>query len=188
MRNFNRRRKFVSVGVLCAAIACATTYAQVQAQRPGSSTQNVSVAQGVSATVYAKWLDEDARWIITDQERDDFSRLTTYQQRDHFIEAFWERRNPNLGSAENVFKEEHYRRLAYTNEHFAAAIPGWKTARGHTYIVYGRPDYIESHPTLSPPTEVWSYKGVAGKGQDLVLRFVDPCRCGLYGLAEQSIR
>ena len=63
-----------------------------------------------------------------------------------FIEQFWERRNPDPGASENKFKEEHYRRIAYANEHFAASRPGWKTDRGHLYIIYGPPDEIDSHP------------------------------------------
>jgi hypothetical protein len=58
---------------------------------------------------YKKWLDEDVRWIITNQERKGFLRLTSDHDRDRFITAFWERRNPNPRSVENAFREEHYR-------------------------------------------------------------------------------
>jgi hypothetical protein len=34
---------------------------------------------------YQKWLNEDVRYIITDQERADFKKLTTEQQCDSFI-------------------------------------------------------------------------------------------------------
>jgi GWxTD domain-containing protein len=87
--------------------------------------------------IYAKWLDEDVVWIISKQERIDFEKLSTDRQRYEFVVAFWERRNPSPGSTENKFKEEHYRRLAYTNTHFAAGVPGWKTDRGRRYILYG---------------------------------------------------
>jgi GWxTD domain-containing protein len=87
--------------------------------------------------IYAKRLDEDVVWIISKQERIDFEKLSTDRQRDEFVVAFWERRNPSPGSTENKFKEEHYRRLAYANTHFAAGVPGWKTDRGRRYILYG---------------------------------------------------
>ena len=96
---------------------------------------------------YRKWLDEDVRWIITDQERSAFMQLSNDEERDQFIEAFWQRRDPTPDTEENEFKEEHYRRIAYANEHFAAGIPGWKTDRGRIYIVFGPPDEIDSHPS-----------------------------------------
>jgi GWxTD domain-containing protein len=89
---------------------------------------------------YKKWLNEDVRWIISDQERADFKKLWTDEQRDRFVVAFWDRRNSVPGAVRNAFKEEHYRRLAYANQHFAEGIPGWKTDRGRFYIMYGSPD------------------------------------------------
>src|SRR4051794_4410544 len=77
--------------------------------------------------VYKKWLDEDVRWIITDQEMAAFKHLSNDEERDSFIEQFWLRRNPNPDSPDNEYRDEHYRRIAYANEHFAAGKPGWKT-------------------------------------------------------------
>ena len=96
---------------------------------------------------YKKWLDEDVVYIITDEERAAFKQLSNDEERDNFIEAFWQRRDPTPDTEENEFKEEHYQRIAYANEHFAAGVPGWKTDRGRIYIVYGKPDEIESHPS-----------------------------------------
>src|ERR1700739_5111839 len=94
---------------------------------------------------YKKWLDEDVRWIITDEERAAFKQLSNDEERDQFIEAFWQRRDPTPDTIENEFKEEHYRRIAYANEHFPAGIPGWETDRGRIYIMYGPADQVESH-------------------------------------------
>src|ERR1039458_1963848 len=96
---------------------------------------------------YRKWLDEDVRWIITDEEQKAFKMLSNDEERDQFIEAFWQRRDPTPDTEENEFKEEHYRRIAYANEHYAAGIPGWKTDRGRMYIVFGPADQIDSHPS-----------------------------------------
>jgi len=96
---------------------------------------------------YKKWLDEDVRWIISDEERAAFKQLSNDEERDQFIEGFWQRRDPTPDTVENEFKEEHYARIAYANEHFAAGIPGWKSDRGRMYIMYGKPDEIESHPS-----------------------------------------
>ena len=137
----------------------------------------------ISHLPWHKWLDEDVRWIITDQERSDFLNLTTDKQRDEFITAFWERRNPAPGSTENPFKEEHYRRFAYTNEHFAADVPGWKTDRGRFYIMYGPPDSVDSKPGFAPPSESWHYMFIEGIGRNVVFTFGDECVCGKYQLS-----
>ncbi len=96
-------------------------------------------------TPYKKWLNEDVAYIITDEERKAFKRLSTDDEREQFIEQFWLRRDPTPDTEENEFKEEHYRRIAYANEHFASGIPGWKTDRGRIYIMYGPPDEIDDH-------------------------------------------
>jgi GWxTD domain-containing protein len=145
--------------------------------------------------VYKKWLDEDVRWIITDEELSAFKKLTNNSERDAFIEEFWRRRDPTPDTAENEYKEEHYRRIAYANEHFAAGMPGWRTDRGRVYIMYGKPDSIDSHPMGGPyqrpaeegggstetyPFEVWRYRYLEGIGQEIEIEFVDDCSCGAY--------
>jgi len=144
---------------------------------------------------YKKWLDEDVRWIITDEERSAFKQLSNDEERDQFIEAFWQRRDPTPDTIENEFKEEHYRRIAYANEHFAAGIPGWKSDRGRMYIMYGPADEIEAHPsggsyerpmeegggeTSTFPFEDWRYRYIEGIGQEVIIEFVDTCMCGDY--------
>jgi GWxTD domain-containing protein len=90
------------------------------------------------APKYRKWLSEDVAFIITKKEFREFRQLVTDDQRDQFIAEFWEHHDPRPGSNENVFKQEHYRRLAFSNEHFAAGIPGDKTDRGRIYVIFGR--------------------------------------------------
>jgi GWxTD domain-containing protein len=146
-------------------------------------------------TPYRKWLTEDVAYIITDEERAAFKKLQTDEERDQFIEQFWLRRDPTPDTLENEYKEEHYRRIAYANEHFASGIPGWKTDRGRFYIMYGPPDEIESHPaggtyerpidegggeTSTYPFEQWRYRYIEGIGTNVVLEFVDPSNSGEY--------
>jgi GWxTD domain-containing protein len=96
---------------------------------------------------YKQWLQEDVVYIISPDERNAFLQLDTNEEREQFIEQFWLRRSSNPDLPDNDFKEEHYRRIAYANEHYASGIPGWKTDRGRLYIMWGPPDEIESHPT-----------------------------------------
>src|SRR5579863_2636759 len=148
---------------------------------------------------YKKWLDEDVVYIISPEERHSFLHLSTNEEREQFIEAFWQRRNPDPDSPENTFKEEHYRRIAYVNEHFASGIPGWKTDRGRIYIIWGPPDEIDSHPTgvnydrpadqgggstTTYPWESWRYRHLDGQGlgENVELEFVDPSSTGEYHL------
>ena len=146
---------------------------------------------------YKKWLEDEVPYIITPEEKSAFKKLTTDEEREQFIEAFWERRNPNPGSPENEFKEEYYRRIAYANEHYSSGIPGWKTDRGRIYIMYGPPDEIDAHPsggsyvrkpcegggeTSTYPFEDWTYHYIEGIGENIQLEFVDPTMSGEYHL------
>ena len=91
---------------------------------------------------YKTWLNEDVVYIISPAERTAFLRLETNEEREQFIESFWLRRSTNPDLPDNDFKEEHYRRIAYANEHFASGKPGWMTDRGRIYIIWGKPDEI----------------------------------------------
>src|SRR5581483_8011088 len=71
-------------------------------------------------TPYKKWLNEDVVYIISDEERAAFKRFQTDEEREQFIEQFWLRRDPTPDTEENEFKEEHYRRIAYANDHYAS--------------------------------------------------------------------
>ena len=84
-------------------------------------------------------------------------------------------------------KEEHYRRIAFANEHFATSgNAGWRTDRGHMYIVYGPPDELERHPSGAQERyarEVWMYRHVDGVGNNVTVTFVDRAGSGDYRLA-----
>jgi GWxTD domain-containing protein len=157
-------------------------------------TRRKELHQELSDT-YKTWLNQDVVWIISDEEKKAFKNLSNDEERDAFIEQFWLRRNPDPDSQDNEFREEHYRRIAYANEHFAAGKPGWKTDRGHIYISFGAPDSKDSHPsggsyerpmdegggeTSTFPFEVWHYRYIEGVGDNIDIEFVDTCQCGDY--------
>src|SRR5277367_1404780 len=146
---------------------------------------------------FKTWLNEDVVYIISPEERSAFLQLETNEEREQFIEQFWLRRSGNPDLPDNDFKEEHYRRIAYANEHFASGIPGWKTDRGRIYIIWGKPDEIESHPTggtydrpmdegggstSTYPWERWRYRYLEGIQENVELEFVDPSGSGEYHL------
>ena len=146
---------------------------------------------------YKQWLNEDVVYIISPEERTAFLQLSTSEEREQFIEQFWLRRSSNPDLPENDFKEEHYRRIAYANEHFASGIPGWRTDRGRIYIIWGPADEVDSHPTggtydrpmeegggstSTYPWESWRYRYLEGLGNNVMLEFVDPSGSGEYHL------
>ena len=147
---------------------------------------------------WKKWMDEDVRYIITDEERQAFKRFKTDEERQQFVEQFWLRRDPTPDTEENEYKEEHYRRIAYANDHYASGIPGWKTDRGMIYIKYGAPDEIDSHPsggsyerpieegggeTSTYPFEDWRYRYIDGVGTNVIIEFVDTTMSGEYHIS-----
>src|SRR5215467_1493840 len=146
---------------------------------------------------YKQWLNEDVVYIITPAERQQFLQLGTNEEREQAIEQFWLRRSSNPDLPDNDFKEEHYRRIAYANEHFASGIPGWKSDRGRIYIIWGPADEVDSHPTggtydrpmeegggstSTYPWETWRYRYMEGLGNNIILEFVDPSSTGEYHL------
>jgi GWxTD domain-containing protein len=144
---------------------------------------------------YRQWLSEDVTYIISPEERNAFLQLDTNEEREQFIEQFWLRRSSNPDLPENDFKEEHYRRIAYANEHFASGVPGWKTDRGRMYIMWGPADEVDSHPTggtydrpmeegggstSTYPWETWRWRYLEGIGENVILEFVDPSGSGEF--------
>src|SRR2546428_3401547 len=148
-------------------------------------------------SAYKQWLTEDVTYIISPDERNAFLQLDTNEEREQFIEQFWLRRSSNPDLPENDFKEEHYRRIAYANDHSGSSISGWKTDRGRMYIMWGPADEVESHPTggtydrpmeegggstSTYPWETWRWRYLEGIGENIILEFVDPSGSGEYHL------
>ncbi len=168
---------------------------QTKTQDPMDKPRNVKPEL---KKAYKDWLEKDVTYVITDEERKAFKKLATDDERERFIEEFWRRRDPDPDTDENEFKEEYYERIAYANEHFASGIPGWKSDRGRIWIMYGKPDERESHPsggnyerpsyegggnTSTYPFETWFYRYLPGVGSGVEIEFVDPTGSGEYRIA-----
>lgn len=124
-----------------------------------------AAAQDAVAPRHRAWLEEEVVYIIAETEREAFLRLEGEDLRDAFIEAFWERRDPNPTTAENEYREEHYDRIAYANEFYGrdTGRAGWRTDRGRLHIVLGPPRTKEdfSHSGALYPAELWFYNDPA---------------------------
>jgi GWxTD domain-containing protein len=176
------------LAVMILVLTGAATVAAWPAKPPQSNAvAKQSETEQSLAPRYSRWLNEDVVYLIDQAERSAFLALTTDEERDKFVEQFWERRNPTPG-APNKFKEEHYRRIVYANEHFASGVPGWQTDRGHIYILYGPPDELEVHPHApSGPTESWLYHHVEGVGDNAVFTFLDSTGQGDFRLSPSPL-
>src|ERR1039458_4829208 len=204
------RMNALRLSVFCALLSAALYLFAAPQSKPPAQPQRETIARPLSEkekkrneeklkkeleTPYRKWLSEDVAYIITQEEKDAFKRLQTDDEREQFIEQFWLRRDPTPDTVENEFKEEHYRRIAYTNEHFASGIPGWKTDRGRIYIEYGPPDDIEDHSsggtyerpreegggsTSTYPFQQWRYRYIEGVGTGVMIEFVDTTMSGEF--------
>jgi GWxTD domain-containing protein len=114
---------------------------------------------------YKTWLTEEVVYIITPVEKEVFLELQNNRERDLFIEAFWRQRDPSIGTPENEFRDEHYRRLDHANRRFrGTGRPGWQTGRGKVYIILGEPtdNRIFHGSDAYYPAEVWNYQGLPG--------------------------
>ncbi len=208
MKSFLARRLRIVVGI-SAGLAC-SLLASAQTKTQSDSADNETVSKPLTkrqlakkqkelerelAGPWKKWMNEDVVYIITDEEKTAFKRLKTDEERQQFVEQFWMRRDPTPDTEENEYKEEHYRRIAYSNDHYASGIPGWKTDRGMIYIKYGAPDEIDSHPsggsytrpyeegggeTSTYPFEDWRYRYLDGIGTNINIEFVDASMSGEY--------
>ena len=181
---------------------CSIAQEQTTSQESSAGTANKKESQKQAKQLakelgpaYGSWLRDEVPDIITKDERRAFLGLSTNEEREQFIEIFWDRRNPEAESSTNAFKEEHYRRLAYADEHFASGIPGRKTDRGRIFIIWGPPDEMESHPaggtydraleqgggsSTAYPWELWRYRHLEGIGENIQIEFVDPSGSGEY--------
>jgi GWxTD domain-containing protein len=182
---------------LCLAFLVVIVGAQAQSDKARQESLDAQ-RQEDAQEYFNKWLKEDVVYIISPEEKGLFENLTTADEKEQFIEQFWRRRDPDLTTSINEFKEEHYRRISWANERFTSAIPGWKTDRGRVYIIHGAPQELEAHPTGGAytrplhegggttgayPFEIWRYRRLEGVGTDIELLFVDPTFSEEYRLA-----
>jgi GWxTD domain-containing protein len=186
-------------GCLIALALLLSCRARGASQENPRGTRRREIVRDNGKSPYNAWLQQDVVWIISDEERASFKLLKNDEERDQFIEAFWLRRDPTPDTFENEYKEEHYRRIVFANNHFSTIIPGWKSDRGRMYIMFGPPDEVESYATRdqdntpgedpsSYPLEVWHYNYIEGIGEKVGLEFVDACKCGDYHMANTRAR
>ena len=197
------------VGIVCLFLLTTSPgVSQSSSHKPSSKGKNVSQDQPADikprksrterADAFKRWIDEDVVDIVTTAERQAFEKLKTDEEREQFVHIFWQLRDPSPDTEENEYREEHYERVAYANEHFTSGKAGRLTDRGRIYIKFGKPDQIEAHPgggqyqrmsyegsgsTSTYPFERWFYRYLRGVGSGIEIEFVDRTGSGEYRIA-----
>jgi GWxTD domain-containing protein len=119
-----------------------------------AKTSKVSVKD--LAPRYRAWLNDEVNYIISNDEKEAFLQLPTNEDREKFIEHFWELRNPTPGAPTNEYKDEIYRRIEYAKQW----LRGIHTDMGRIYITLGEPKqrgkYYGRNEVRS--MEIWFYQ------------------------------
>jgi len=140
-----------------------------------------SSSQGNTKAIYKNWLEKDVAYIISDTEKQAFLQLNTDEEREQFIQSFWQRRDNKPETKENEFRREYYNRIAYANENFVfGEKAGWLSDRGRVYITHGKPDDIQKNAS----GEVWIYKFLPELGDNAKFEFVDATKNGDFRIRQ----
>ncbi len=149
-------RRLPSILVLAAILVAGITAS-------GAAQEELSEKEKIAALPehYQVWLTEEVVYLITDREKRVFLTLTSEQQRESFVDAFWRKRDHNPSTPENEFRIEHYERFDYVNKWFGRSTfrEGWQTDRGRYYILLGAPRSIQNFEARDEiyPTELWFF-------------------------------
>lgn len=103
------------------------------------------------------------RIILNEEERQEFDRLTTLEEKREWARIYWKKRDPTPTTEKNERLEEFLRRLAHVRQWFRAPGELGFDDRGRIYLRYGEPSERYIYPVgdmLVRPNESWSYSGI----------------------------
>jgi len=109
------------------------------------------------------WLDGPVSIILSEVEKKAYAQLRTDRERQQFIDAFWQARDPNPQTQINEFREEFNSRVETANTLFGGETgsEGWRTERGRMYVLLGAPATRAQYRGYGQirPIELWFYSG-----------------------------
>jgi GWxTD domain-containing protein len=119
---------------------------------------------------YSLWLVGPIGRLATKDEVERFKRLTNDAEARAFVEQFWANHDPDPQFEGNSLRERFEERAREADRKFGeSGVPGWRSDRGTTFILYGPPEEVKfdiaEHPD-DPPVLVWTYPADAPKGLD----------------------
>ncbi|MDE2888296.1 MAG: tetratricopeptide repeat protein [Gemmatimonadota bacterium] len=89
--------------------------------------------------------------MVVEEEREKFESAPPAKWKT-LSEKYWASRDPAPATAANERKLEHYRRVAYSLEHFGKDRFPWDV-RGDVYVRYGRPAHVSSSENIRFETD-----------------------------------
>ncbi len=122
------------------------------------------------------WRAGPVRYLLTRAEDKTYKTLATDSERRYFIEQFWSRRDPSVGTVYIQFRDEFWSRVRRANHQFIqTARDGWITDRGKIYILLGPPNEIISDEVARSHRGIilWIYRStwVEVLGPNVVIAF-----------------
>ncbi len=129
-----------------------------------------------------------AKYLASQKEIDQFSKLDSLNAKREFLFNFWKVRDDNPATAKNEIKEEYMNRVALTNKNFSRLNrEGYLTDRGRVVLLFGEPDQKDYFPSESEvkPYEVWFYNQIEG---GVTFIFGDVSGFGNYELLHSTKR
>jgi GWxTD domain-containing protein len=119
---------------------------------------------------YSGWLVGPVARLATPEEIQAFQAITTDEQAQAFVEAFWAKRTGVADQFGNTVRQVFEKRAAEADKSFSeAGYRGRRTDRGAVYILYGPPkktDYEVSPTPGEGVLEVWIYDETSPMGLD----------------------
>jgi GWxTD domain-containing protein len=87
------------------------------------------------------WADGPVKWILTDEEKAEWSGLSEPNARVQFVERFWAARQTLPGADDRTYREEFERRVAFADVYLAhdPELRGSLTDRGMVFVLLGPP-------------------------------------------------
>lgn len=124
--------------------------------------------------------------IILDDEESTYKKLKDESDREEFQKIFWARRDPDIKTPVNEFREKYLADRAIAETKYAVvrdARPGWANHCGRIFILLGAPDRVDEDVMWAMEAgkrrpETWTYfdrPGVKMAGGKLEIALGDTC-------------
>jgi len=113
---------------------------------------------------YADWAKGPEQWLMTRDDWRAWRNVKTDEEAKQFIDLFWVRRDPTVGTLRNEFREEFDGRVAYADEHFKSdrGKRGALTEVGRVYILLGSPKTSSTGERMSMAASMGGSESVQG--------------------------
>ncbi len=163
-------------------------------QLPALSGEPAPTATSLAIAIEAlteKEVEEEfqkAKYLADKTEIYFFNQLKTAAAKKEYLKDFWNRRESGSATETPRQRIDYLRRAQLADEYYSKYIKkGWRTDRGRVFILYGKPDEVERHPSegIAKPYEIWYFYQIENGVQFV---FVDRSGFGDYELVHSTKR